>query len=496
MRENAIRRLLSMLTLFVITAFLAVTAADADLWGHLTFGRDIARSGIHRTDPYSFTSDRPWVNHEWLAELVMWRAYAIGGDAGLVTLKLLLIWAAGALLLVSWRAHHISPPWRDALLLATALGVWPTLVTMRPQVFSLACFAVLLFVLVRARDGERAWLALLPPLFAFWVNVHGGWLVGAGVLATFVACSLVDRRLRAADRWALVIASLAAAFATLCNPYGIRMLALLAETVRPQRADILEWQSITALPGITVALWMLPTAVAVAALVRNGRRRDDFAWPSTVHLSSIVIVALLAAGGFRVARLLGFYAAAVAFLLAPAVPPVAPPAHASLAPARRRWAFAIAACALIVGTSVALVGRRVGMDGAWLPEPEAAEYVASHGVRGTMLTWFDYGEYAIWHFAPTIRVSMDGRRETVYSQHLIDLHFRIYRNEPGALDAVGRMDPDYAWLPSTLPVVPALESAGWRRAFTGPRSVILSRKFQPPAVTVRESSARPAFPGE
>ena len=88
-------RLLPLATLLVLTCFLAGTSADADLWGHLTFGRDIVRThAVGATDPYSFTSDRPWVNHEWLAEAIMWIFYAAGGGAGLIVLKLSLAWAA------------------------------------------------------------------------------------------------------------------------------------------------------------------------------------------------------------------------------------------------------------------------------------------------------------------------------------------------------------------------------------------------------------------
>ena len=72
---SAARRLLSVAALLEILCFLTITFVDADLWGHLTFGRDIVRQGwVHTSDPYSFTSDRPWINHEWLAEAAMWCA--------------------------------------------------------------------------------------------------------------------------------------------------------------------------------------------------------------------------------------------------------------------------------------------------------------------------------------------------------------------------------------------------------------------------------------
>src|SRR5437868_765186 len=48
------------------------TAADPDLWGHLRFGLDtLASKSAYAADRYSFTADRPWINHEWLAELLM-----------------------------------------------------------------------------------------------------------------------------------------------------------------------------------------------------------------------------------------------------------------------------------------------------------------------------------------------------------------------------------------------------------------------------------------
>src|SRR4026209_2012184 len=83
------------LKLGVLALALAVfsyTQADPDLWGHVLFGRDTAVSGaVARVDPYSFASDRPWINHEWLAEVATYEAWIHGGSLGLVTLKILLL---------------------------------------------------------------------------------------------------------------------------------------------------------------------------------------------------------------------------------------------------------------------------------------------------------------------------------------------------------------------------------------------------------------------
>ena len=89
-----------------------VTPTDADLWGHLAFGRDIAVSGNPvQADVYSFTSDRPWINHEWLAEVAFFAAYRLGGSIGLVVFKLGVI---GTILALVWTqvrsfaSHNVS----------------------------------------------------------------------------------------------------------------------------------------------------------------------------------------------------------------------------------------------------------------------------------------------------------------------------------------------------------------------------------------------------
>ena len=481
-------RVLSFVTLLVIACFLAGTAPDADLWGHLTFGRDIVRAGaVHGADPYSFASDRAWINHEWLAEVVMWIAYSAAGAAGLVALKLALACAAGAALLATWRAYALRSATRDGLLFLAALGTWPLLATIRPQAFSVWLFAVLLFVLERARRGGVRWLCALPILFAIWVNVHGGWIIGAAALAIVVACSWFDSAWTAQRRALLLAAAIASALATLCNPYGVSMLGFLVETVRPGRTDILEWQPATRVPIVGLLLWLVPTTMAGWQMWSQRRR------PAA---GALLVALLLSVGSFRVIRLVGFYALAVAFLIVPSVRVrTADDEDTAVIPARLWAQHALVSAALVV-VAVALFGRTLVMDAEWLPEREATVFVKTHAITGRMLTWFDYGEFAIWHFSPALRVSMDGRRETVYSEEVRDRHFRIYTNAPDALDEVARLDPDYVWLPARFPVVPRLEAAGWHAVFTGSRSVILARRAPAALASAFElTPAQRTFPG-
>ncbi len=70
-------------TWLVVALLVSGVAGDPDFWGHLRFGLDIlAQRQLTAVDPYSFTQDVPWVNHEWLSELLMAAAFQTAGFVG------------------------------------------------------------------------------------------------------------------------------------------------------------------------------------------------------------------------------------------------------------------------------------------------------------------------------------------------------------------------------------------------------------------------------
>ena len=115
------------------------------------------------------------------------------------------------------------------------------------------------------------------------------------------------------------------------------------------------------------------------------------------------------------------------------------------------------------------------------PEAATIEFLKSHAKGTRVLTLFSWAEYAIWHLGPDILVSMDGRRETVYSADFVDAHFQFCRNAPDAPAFATRLGADFVWLPSDRPVTATLIKEGWHPLFRGPVSTILSRK---PGLTI------------
>ncbi len=177
---------------------------------------------------YSFTSDVPWVNHEWLAEIIMYGAWATGGSAGLIALKMAIILGTLGLIALTLRLDRLPATTRDVAVAVALLGLWARVFVVRPQLFSIILFAALLWILRSAERGRPERLWGLPFLFAFWVNAHGGWIVGVGALLVWSAIGmtplgpgLLRRRLALAAGLALV--------ATLANPYGTGLWTFLGK---------------------------------------------------------------------------------------------------------------------------------------------------------------------------------------------------------------------------------------------------------------------------
>ncbi len=470
---------------------LATTQADPDLWGHVRFGADIvAAKSVPRTDPYSFTSDRAWVNHEWLAEVLMFGAWRIAGSFGLVLLKLAVI--VGLFVVARRQISKLPAMVADRFTALLVIGVLMRVIPIRPQLFSLLLFGVLLALLTAAdrampnanerksagggpeTRGVSRSLLLVPMVMAVWANVHGGWLAGGGILAAWVAFTVVSRGLSWRNRTFIVLTGVAAGLATMLNPYGIGLWRFLYDTVGFGRADVVEWQPIYRMPMFSLATWLLVAGAGIAIILRARR---------TIGVKYPALVALLAAASFRVSRLDAFFAIAVVMLLAPLLREHVRPAAVHPAkqdPTGRRVAVAASLAALVamvaIGFGLEQRSRCIKIDRSYMPEPEAAAFVLANHLSGRMVTWFNWGEYAIWHFSPATRVSIDGRRETVYTDATVQANHRFFFQEANAgLAYADAVRADFVWTPNALLVARRLEQGGWARIFRGPMSSIFAR---------------------
>lgn len=457
---------------------LLTTLADPDLWGHVRFGLDILRDGFTRgPDPYTFQQGKPFLYHEWLGGVVMAFAYRAAGGAGLGLLKA----AIGAVLFaLVWSAlRHKAFAWRWSGMAVAAWVSVPLLTTLRPQLWT----AIGVVLVCRTLTLRSAAVWYLPVLFAVWANLHGGWVVGGAVLFVWTVAAWVQRQ---PDRGRLLLVGAVSFFATLLNPYGVELWQFLFETVRLHRADISEWQPIVRNGAGPVGLWTLGVAVVVLSWLKAGR-------PPAGTLAVLVVLGYAAAS---VTRLVPLFGLAAVMLLSPWWPPDQPDGRASPHP------LALLAVELVfVGITLAatfpvpLVPTCVRiLDSPYAPDTRAAE--ALRGTSGRLVTYFDWGEYVLWHFGPALKVSIDGRRETVYTDATVAEQRAIVEGTPVGLAVLDRIDPDYVWLPSEATAAERwLTANGYRMEVKTPRSFIVVRQDLPSLPRRSAVASSTCFPG-
>ena len=457
----------------VFVARLAPTWADSDLWGHLRFGNDIVAAGlVPLRDPYAFTSAERWINQSWLGDILLSVAWAHGGAAGLVAIKLALASAVFCVTLWTLRRAQVPGPLLELLLFLALAAAYPSIPTVRPHLFSLLCFAGLLHLQVRRTPPRAAQLLVLPLLMALWANLHGAWLLGLAELGLWLAVEILlgggDWRRRAG----LAAVGVATVVATLATPYGIGLWAQLWRTMGPSLRDVTEWRGLWETGSPAIAVWLALVGLGVYA-GRGG-----------IRPSHAVVLAFLAFSAWRVRRTLPFFGLATVSLLAPqfaalsrrdAIPRLT--GQGTLGPWLRTSLLA-AAVALIVtsGWQTVRAFACIHVDHTAEADVVAASFLRRNDAHGRMLTYSDWGLYAIWHLTPALAVSMDGRREFAYPLAELARHGAIYENAPEAIADVEALAPDWVWLPAWLPVIPRLRAHGWQTAFATNRSVVLTRE--------------------
>jgi len=488
--------LLTIACLVVPAWFLTVishTFADPDLWGHLRFGVDVlAGHGLTSADPYSFTADTPWVNHEWLAEVILAGSYLLGGALGANFLKTAIIGGIGWLL---WRNGERAGGSRFALIMLVTLGLgtsYTRMQSLRPQLFSTILFTILLTLLQSRADGNRRAAFAIPVVFCVWANMHGAWIVGFATLGMWLGAEVLETR-----QWQTLVRDTAllavSGAATLANPYGIGNWTFLRQTVGLSRDEIADWMPFTKMP-----LWLMAFELVLPLLVlmalRRARRRPT--------LRQAAIVTMLGFAVYRVGRVDAFLQIAICFLFTPLLAEAFGQIGQRLATRplfstpKPVYGFVAAAISVLAVAGAASRIGHVYIEGDWTPDPAGMRYLREHSPNSRVLTWFDWGEYAIWHLSPAgIRVSMDGRRETVYSDRVLADHWSFYRADAQAGRYPDTIGADQIWLPKNLPAVAYLRTHGWHAIFESPDSVVFSRDAQPEQTAQASKPERDFFPG-
>jgi hypothetical protein len=425
------RRLL-IATLFALIFALAVRApTDTDTWWHLRSGTAIlADRAPLLTDPFSFTrGGTAWVNHSWGGQIALTLAYQTLGEAGIA----LLTAALATLGMAFTYAACTGNPYLRAFILIIASAAAAVFWAARPQMFSFALSAAVLYLLYlyKWRQVDRLWV--LIPLMAVWANLHAGFFIAFILIFGFVAGEVIGRVVERENPQGLtwgqigrvvLIAALSYA-ALIVNPNGATMWGYSFRTfgIGALQDFIQEW----ATPNFhrpevwPFALLLLGSFVALGL----SQRRAE--WSELALLCGTAFMGLYAGRNISVfavtaapilTRHLDAYLTDRGWVLPKARPPKA--AQSAL-----NWALlSLILIGVVFRCLIALNPATVAKAKAESLPVAAAAFLNEHRPAGPMFNSYNWGGYLMFA-APDYPVFIDGRTD-LYDDALLREWYAAY----------------------------------------------------------------------
>lgn len=398
-------------TLGAVLALGLTRVVELDTPWYLRTGEHLlAHRALPERDPLSYTSAQPWLNHEYLAEVLLALAHRLGGWAALGVLQAGALGATLACLLAATKPRSEAPlGWAlRAAMLAPTLVLLRENLSPRATLFALPLEALALAACARLARGELRWSWVPAATGLALTQVHGG-NPAAVLLLVALAAALRDAR-------TLGLLGLQALL-TCAGPFGWRVHEHFAGA-REQLPMIVEWRPLAALLESSGGVyWLAPTLCAAAAgilLLGSWEERRE-----RVFLGLALLGWSVAAWRFQRFLVEASLVASVCVVrgvtsyLSTSTP--------------RRTALVAAAGLSVAALCLAPTHRSfgVGLEPGRFPE-EAARFVRERGLRGPLFNSYNFGGYLTWALGGE-RVFIDGRAFTVYSPALLASLEAAYR---------------------------------------------------------------------
>lgn len=262
---------------------------------------------VLRTDPFGLaTGGGPWLNQQWLSEIVFALVYRAGGWQALIVARAVLFSVIFSLVYAVCRARGAGV--RPSALLTIGAFIVALGLELRAELLGMALFALTFWIVaIRHRRPAALWATLA--IIAVWSNVHGSFFLGPIILGL---AYLEDRSDRPQIAGRTLLVSILGLVATIVNPFGLGVwpYALGLSTSRHVTEMVMEWGPTTVRSAIGI-LFYASTAGVTWFLARR---------PGPVPRTSLLGLGLFAAGALWAIRGVAWWALAVPPILAPLLP--------------------------------------------------------------------------------------------------------------------------------------------------------------------------------
>ena len=484
-RSLTLGRLLAAIVFISIFTMAVRVPVDTDTWWHLRSGRWIVEQGaVPRTDPFSHTRyGQPWIDHSWLAQVILFLLYDAFSYAGLALLLASLATIAFAFV---WLQCRHADRWLRAFVLIIAAATSGVIWVARPQMFSFALTAIVAYLLHRFKQGHKRTIWWLPVVTLVWVNTHGGFAVGFILMAAYLFGEfgnwlLKNEGIGPKGIGYLLLVLVVCLLVVPINPNGVQMWGYPFRTVGigVLQDFIAEWRS----PDfhqlhLHPFIWMLLAALTAVGL--SGRRADFtdltlvalFAYLSLLATRNMALFALVTAPvivRYGSAALAGWRERAGRF-----------GAIRTATVGRFRIAINWALLALVVVAALAKMSyplsTAVNQEAiAEIAPIEAVAFLQSERPAGPLFNSYNWGGYLIWAL-PQYPVFVDGRTD-LYDDAFLRDYLSVVWAQDGWEETLDDYEINLVLIePQSMLARLLAERPGWKQAYQGSMATVLVRE--------------------
>jgi hypothetical protein len=485
LRPLTLDRLVTAIVFIAIFTMAVRVPADTDTWWHLQSGRWIVQNrAIPRSDPFSHTRlGQPWIDHSWLAQIILYEAYGVLKYAGLALLVAAPVTAAYVSV---WHQCREGNRWLRAFTLIVAAATSGVIWAARPQIFSFALTALVAYLLHQFKHGRSGIIWWLPLVMLVWVNTHGGFAVGLILMVAYLFGETGNQLLRnqgmpwrEIGRLALVLG--ACLLVVPINPNGIQMWGYPFRTVGigVLQDFIAEWRS----PDfhqlhLHPFIWMLLAALTAIGL--SGRRAD---------FTDLTLVALFTYMSLLAGRNIALFALVAA-------PVIVRHGSSALAQWRERMGWSVERMMMtrarpLVALNWVLLGLVIVAALVKMSQPlstavneqaqadslpvQATAFLKDERPPGPIFNSYNWGGYLIWEL-PEYPVFVDGRTD-LYDDAFLREYLSIVLAQDGWEEALESHGVNVVLIePQSVLGRLLVERPAWEQVYADEMATIFVRK--------------------
>lgn len=393
--EKTLISLFWVIGIVLIMKRLLFPIANPDLWWHLSAGGVMAEGHkFLRADIFSHTlQGYPWVNFEWISQILFYKLFAYWGLTGIYVFKII---ACIFILLLLFKLIFDTKIRGAPLFALLFLGyeVLNPRLHERPELWSFLFLTIFIFICLKNRTKDFSWTypLVLGAIMLLWVNMHGGFIFGFGVLFSFGLGSIWDQSNQKKFYGFSFLICLLMSF---INPYGPKIYLIFLEHARQFKTGsqlIYEWRS----PSIIDAphFWALFLISSLTAIIGFFKRWQGIKF----WLPAVILFSIWGSLYFRNTALLAFIA--VPFL----------GEIFSQLKLDEKKAFIL--------IPIILLGLEYKAFGEKWPSQillnfntpqKACTFVKEQNLQGNLYNTYDLGGYLGWDLFPERKIFVDGR---------------------------------------------------------------------------------------